>query len=110
TNTGNVLASRDASLKAGTLLNSGNLRASNALGISAAQDVLNAGRIQGGNVAVVAGRDVLSGAALGKVDLGGVNLGDSLSPIDAQRLGLGTGGTIAASKSLAVQAGRDLVL
>jgi filamentous hemagglutinin len=110
TNTGNVLASRDASLKAGTLLNSGNLSAADTLSISAAQDVLNAGRIQGGNVAVVAGRDVVSGADLGKVDLGGVNLGDSLSPVDAQRLGLATGGRISASSSLAVQAGRDLVL
>lgn len=104
-NTGNVLASRDASLKAGTLLNSGNLRADDTLSISAAQDVLNAGRIQGGNVAVVAGRDVLSGADIGKVDLGG-----GLSLADAQRLGLATGGSITASSNLAVQAGRDLLL
>ena len=65
---------------------------------------------RGRMVAVVAGRDVVSGADLGKVDLGGVYLGDSLSPVDAQRLGLATGGSIAASNSLAVQAGRDLVL
>jgi len=110
TNTGQVLASRDASLKAGSLLNSGNIDAANTLSISAAQDVLNAGRISGGNVAVVAGRDVMSGAELGRVELGGIDLGASLTPLDAQRMGLGTGGTLTAAGNLAVQAGRDLTL
>ncbi|KJV36620.1 hemagglutinin repeat-containing protein [Luteibacter yeojuensis] len=110
TNTGSIAASRDASLKAGTLLNAGNLGAGGDLSITAAQDILNAGTIKGGNVSLAAGNDIRSGADLGRVELGGVVLGDAVAPMDAARLGAPAGGGISASGSLVANAGRDLTL
>ncbi|QWT19822.1 hemagglutinin repeat-containing protein [Bacillus sp. NP157] len=110
TNTGTIAASRDASLKAGTLLNAGNLTAGGDLNVTAAQDILNGGVIKGGNVSLAAGNDIRSGADIGRVDLGGLKLGDAMAPFDAGRLGLATGGSIASTGDLSANAGRDLAL
>ncbi|QDE41214.1 filamentous hemagglutinin N-terminal domain-containing protein [Luteibacter pinisoli] len=110
TNTGTIAASGDASLKAGTLLNAGNLTAGGDLSVTAAQDILNGGVIKGGNVSLAAGNDIRSGADIGRVDLGGLKLGDAIAPFDAARLGLASGGSIAATGDLAASAGRDLAL
>ncbi|MDR6644565.1 filamentous hemagglutinin [Luteibacter sp. 1214] len=108
TNTGTIAASENASLKAGTLLNGGNLSAGGNLSVTAAQDILNAGSIKGGNVSLTAGNDILSGADIGRVDLGGLKLGDAIAPVDAARLGLASGGSISATGNLSASAGRDL--
>ncbi|UPG94222.1 hemagglutinin repeat-containing protein [Luteibacter aegosomatissinici] len=110
TNTGTIAASENASLKAGTLLNGGNLSAGGSLSVTAAQDILNAGTIKGGNVSLVAGNDILSGADIGRIDLGGLKLGDAITPVDAARLGLASGGSITATGNLSASAGRDLTL
>jgi len=110
TNTGTIAASENASLKAGTLLNGGNLSAGGNLSVTAAQDILNAGSIKGGNVSLTAGNDILSGADIGRVDLGGLKLGDTIAPVDAARLGLASGGLISATGNLSASAGRDLTL
>ncbi|SDG96623.1 hemagglutinin repeat-containing protein [Dyella sp. 333MFSha] len=110
TNTGTIAASENASLKAGTLLNGGNLSAGGNLSVTAAQDILNAGSIKGGNVSLTAGNDIVSGADIGRVDLGGLKLGDAIAPVDAARLGLASGGAISATGNLSASAGRDLTL
>ncbi|MDQ7996504.1 MAG: hemagglutinin repeat-containing protein [Luteibacter sp.] len=110
TNTGTIAASENASLKAGTLLNGGNLSAGGNLSVTAAQDILNAGSIKGGNVSLTAGNDILSGADIGRVDLGGLKLGDTIAPVDAARLGLASGCLISATGNLSASAGRDLTL
>ncbi|KAG9594351.1 hypothetical protein KCV01_g10317, partial [Aureobasidium melanogenum] len=110
TNTGSIKAGQDATLKAGTLLNGGNIGAGGNLSVTAAQDILNGGTLKGGNVSLTAGNDILSGAGIGRVDLGGIKLGDSLAPLDASRLGLVQGGSIAATGNLSANAGRDLTL
>ncbi|KAF1005598.1 MAG: 16S rRNA endonuclease CdiA [Luteibacter sp.] len=110
TNTGSIKAGQDATLKAGTLLNGGNIGAGGNLSVTAAQDILNGGTLKGGNVSLTAGNDILSGAGIGRVDLGGIKLGDSLAPLDASRLGLVQGGSIAATGNLSANAGRNLTL
>lgn len=110
TNTGTIKAGQDATLKAGTLLNGGNIGAGGNLSVTAAQDILNGGTIKGGNVSLTAGNDILSGAGIGRVDLGGVQLGNTIAPLDASRLGLPQGGAISATGNLTANAGRDLTL
>ncbi|URX61283.1 hemagglutinin repeat-containing protein [Luteibacter anthropi] len=110
TNTGSIKASQDATLKSGTLLNGGNIGAGGNLSVTAAQDILNGGTIKGGNVSLTAGNDILSGAGIGRVDLGGVQLGNTIAPLDASRLGLPQGGAISATGNLTANAGRDLTL
>lgn len=89
---GRVQASKDASLKAGNLLNKGVVSAGGTLSLNAAQDILNTGSVSGGNVSLVAGRDLTSRNDA-KVDMG-----------------LAAGGGITATGDLTAQAGRDLAL
>jgi filamentous hemagglutinin len=106
TNTGTINATSDASIQAGTLLNAGNLSAGGSLSVAAAQDLLNVGSIQGGNVTLVAGNDLTSRATTGNVSLGGVNL----SGLNAPGLGTPTGGQLTATGTLIAQAGDNLTL
>jgi filamentous hemagglutinin len=109
TNNGSIVASRNASLKAGNLLNSGAIAAGGDLSISAAQDILNDGTLDArGNVSLVAGNDVRSGldaaVALGAADLGVIGT-------TPQAVALGQlPGSISAGGNLAIGAGRDLKL
>ncbi|WP_250626602.1 hemagglutinin repeat-containing protein [Pinirhizobacter soli] len=89
---GRVQASKDASLKAGNLLNKGVVSAGGTLSLNAAQDILNTGSVSGGNVSLVAGRDLTSRNDA-KVDMG-----------------FAAGGGITATGDLTAQAGRDLTL
>jgi len=89
---GRVQASKDASLKAGNLLNKGAVSAGGTLSLSAAQDLLNTGSVSGGNVSLVAGRDLTSRNDA-KVDMG-----------------FAASGAITATGNLTAQAGRDLAL
>jgi filamentous hemagglutinin len=109
TNSGSIVASHSASLKAGNLLNSGAIAAGGDLSIRAAQDILNGGILDArGNVSLVAGNDVRSGVdaavALGAVDLGVLGA-------TPQAVALGSlPGSITAGGNLAIGAGRDLTL
>ncbi|GFZ93225.1 hemagglutinin repeat-containing protein [Dyella caseinilytica] len=111
TNTGTIAANQDASIKANNLLNAGTLNAGGNLSVQAAQDLLNVGSIQGGNVALVAGNNISSNAGASGVSLGNVdvNLSD-LSLNQAQRLGVATAGAISATGNPTAQAGNNLTL
>ncbi|MDR6644560.1 MULTISPECIES: hypothetical protein [unclassified Luteibacter] len=45
--------------------------------MTAAQDILNAGSTKGSNVSLTAGNEILGGADTGRVDLGGLKLGNT---------------------------------
>ncbi|HET7329512.1 hemagglutinin repeat-containing protein [Dyella sp.] len=109
THTGTLQASQDASLKAGNLLNAGNLAAGGNLSVQTAHDLLNVGTVRGGNVQLVAGHDLVSSANAQDIHLGSVNLGH-LALVDAQRLGVASGGQITAIGNLTAEAGHHLTL
>ncbi|QAU24940.1 hypothetical protein EO087_13850 [Dyella sp. M7H15-1] len=92
-------------MKAGNLLNAGNLAAGGNLSVQTAQDLLNVGTIQGGNVQLVAGNHLTS-----STNLGDIGSGLHLGAIAAPTLNLPTGGQIAAIGDLTAQAGHDLTL
>jgi len=52
----------------------------------------------------------MSGAELGRVELGGIDLGASLTPLDARRMGLRTGNTLTGTGDVVLAAGHNLTL
>ncbi|MBR8507011.1 hemagglutinin repeat-containing protein [Burkholderia cenocepacia] len=98
-----VLTATDILNRGGTISSSGK---NGATVVSASNDVVNAsGKITGGRVAVLAGRDIVNTTL---VDAVGVSGASGVSKVSTSLIG--QQGTIAATGGLAVQAGRDLTL